>query len=110
MDFQKLIKIWINEKLNEMGHGSRKALGKHLGLGPSSITRLLSTDNSDPKAYREISAEELVKLHSFFKEYPPYPALSEIDQDFYDLYSSCNEEDRRATLAFLHTLLESKKR
>ncbi|EJF83601.1 hypothetical protein [Bartonella rattimassiliensis] len=110
MDFQKLIKMWINEKLNEMGHGSRKALGQHLGLGPSSITRLLSIDDSDSKAYRDITAEELVKLHSFFKEYPPYPALSKIDQDFYDLYSSCNEEERRATLAFLHTLIESKKR
>ncbi len=104
MDIQKEIKIWANEKLKTMGHGSRTELAKHMGLHTSVVSKMLSID--DDKESRSISADELVRLTSFFKALPPHFIPDNCDDYFLKLYSSAKPEHRKAVISFLRSLQE----
>ncbi len=67
---QTELQKWIASKLEERGHGARKALAEHLGYAKSDvITRML---NFEPgKESRRVTFEDLQGMASFFGEAPP---------------------------------------
>ncbi|WP_370931626.1 XRE family transcriptional regulator [Bartonella sp. DGB1] len=85
----KQLKIWLNKKLSEKGHGSKKNLAEFLGILPSSLTSMLLASDSG----RSIKADELIKIIKFLGEIPPF--LTE-ETEFISLFYQANQEVKNA--------------
>ncbi|WP_412058740.1 XRE family transcriptional regulator [Bartonella sp. DGB2] len=105
MDIQTQIKIWASEQLKTKGHGAKSELARYMGVHTSAISKMLSIEGGKEK--RNISADELVKLTSFFKAMPPHLLPENCDDYFLSLYSSAKPEHRKAVISFLKSLQET---
>jgi phage repressor protein C with HTH and peptisase S24 domain len=68
-DPQHEIRLWLQEKMAEAGHGVRGQLANFVGVRPDAITRMANTDPD--KETREIRGHELQRLEAFFREAAP---------------------------------------
>jgi transcriptional regulator with XRE-family HTH domain len=71
---------WIKEGLKKKGK-SRAGLAKHLGLDRAQITRMLN-----PELSREIRANELFAISTYFGEPLPPLGLTQLNHGHYDLF------------------------
>lgn len=72
------LQAWLKAELEKKGRGAKSALATHLGARADAITRMLNTDPG--KEVRDISAEELVRMISFFGT-SPSEIQSELRED-----------------------------
>lgn len=72
---QEQLRLWLVEKLNNKGRGSKKELAAALGVLPSTLTSILKNENG----HRAIKIDELVKIINFFNEIPPFLLGNEAD-------------------------------
>lgn len=70
-DPQQEIRVWMQEQMDEQGHGVRGRLAEFLGVRPDAITRMANTDPE--KETREIRGHELQRMEAFFGVPAPKP-------------------------------------
>lgn len=66
---QDSLRAWLAGQLGKQGHGAKRKLAQHLGLGPAQVTRMSTTALG--KETRDISVNELAAIVTFFGEAPP---------------------------------------
>lgn len=69
MDYRQAHRAWLRAKLDERGRGARAKLAAHLGVPPSVVTRMISSEPG--KEDRDIKSFELARIAEFFGEWPP---------------------------------------
>lgn len=108
MDIQTQFKIWLNEKLNLMGRGSRKKLAQHLGVPSDAISRMTNLDPA--KEMRDIHIADMMAIFAFFDSRPPeiVGRLLNLDHDLALRIAQADENDKAALRAFLQTLSDVK--
>ncbi len=106
MDLQTLIKIWVNNCLEEMPRGAKTRLAEHLGITPTQLYKMLNTEAG--KEQRVIRADEYVKITAFLGKAPdhlvPFISVDETKIQLLSIYDNASPETQSAILAVARAL------